>query len=366
VNRRGQVTVFIIVGIIVLAISAAIFYIASILQTDSIETAELETYSALTVKASFTGFVESCLSDTVGEGLFLLGFYGGLIYPEENPPMLVTEDYLINYAEFNDISGFSNLRMEEDLARYVTENIYLCFDEFSEFEKQGMTIEGDEESMSARILILDNIVQAELNYPVKIILPDDDKVEFDSFLTEVDTNYGDMLNLAEEISTDSDGQLNPNTFIDSDYFVTVFPFDASNTIYTITDEETLVNDAPLTLMFAVKNANVEHPPELAHISNIAIQEGSVWSYQMYAEDSDGGVLTFSSDSSKFPVSEKGKISATVNGVGTYYVTFTVTDSTGLSDSQEVKVTIIESLSSVEDNEVTDNLNETINETGEVN
>src|SRR3989338_4190797 len=82
-SKRGQITIFILVGVIILFAIAAVLYITKTSATEQF-TAESEPVIA-TVPQEFqplNSYTEKCLEDTAVQGLRILGQQGGYIYPE--------------------------------------------------------------------------------------------------------------------------------------------------------------------------------------------------------------------------------------------------------------------------------------------
>ena len=125
----------------------------------------------------------------------------------------------------------------------------------------------------------------------------------------------------------------------SPYQPSVFPFDASLTIYTFTDEHSKV---PLAFMFAVRDDfPANRPPVLDYIPDKTFKVGRIWEEFLTAEDPDNDLLKYSSDSKIFSVREDGWIEAKMLLPGTYSITFAVEDSRGGKDVQEATINVIE-------------------------
>ena len=77
-RKRGQVTVFIIVGIILLASVVFLMTIVSTAKTSALETELEDTTSNLFGRESMRVFIEDCLVDSLEEGLVKIGSQGRL------------------------------------------------------------------------------------------------------------------------------------------------------------------------------------------------------------------------------------------------------------------------------------------------
>lgn len=168
-SKRGQVTIFIIVGIILVFTFAAILYFTQ-LSTKSKLSAEGEPVLA-EVPQTFMPlnvYTENCLSQIGKRGLLILGQQGGYIHPEllgeysaNNPtesPGVNLEPAKIPYWHYapnpNTASeiAFSSLQpklryaddpelsVEAQLGRYVNERLSACVGSYNPFTEQGFTI----------------------------------------------------------------------------------------------------------------------------------------------------------------------------------------------------------------------------------
>lgn len=192
-QKKGQVTVFIIVGIIMLFAFAGILVLTKFVTK---ETATAEGESIITeVPQQFRSiqrYTENCLQQTAKQGLLLLGQQGGYIHPElegdysiTNPTDSVGIDlqptkipYWYYNAEGNNarVVHFASLQpaltdgensVELQLSRYVTEKIPECLNDYASFTGQGFLITADEID-EAQVQISDESVGFILKMPVKV------------------------------------------------------------------------------------------------------------------------------------------------------------------------------------------------------
>ncbi len=328
-QERGQVTVFIVVGIVLLFIFIGIFFMVSYVQTGTLK-GEEETPLALSIKPQLVSFVESCLKETAEPGIYLLGMQGGVIYPDEPKKVLLTEEALINYGYLNGVNQLDKEGMEEQLSHFVEENIHLCLD-FSSFAERGIIVEEKKQPKVESRIHLDKVIIS-LKHKIEAI-SGGDTLRIDSFSTEIELPLGKLREQALEIIDAHGGEL---PVLDGS-FLTIFPFDASTTVYSLSDEAA---DTPIVFMFAVQK-EVNTPPQLDIIPNQVIRTGERFTYQLTASDAEDDLLRFSSDSALFPVTEDGAIEAAPVEIGAFVVTFTVEDASGEKDEQEVRFVVQE-------------------------
>ncbi len=168
-TSKGQVSIFIIIGIVILFVFAGILYVTKNNTTSDLE-AEAEPLVSQ-VPQELTPlkiFVDQCLSGVTIQGLRLLGEQGGYIYPEvagefsstdpTNSDGLLLEASKVPYWHYNiqeneggKVSFASlqpKLTYEEDpqmsveaqLARFIKEQLNTCLGDYSSFTLQGFTI----------------------------------------------------------------------------------------------------------------------------------------------------------------------------------------------------------------------------------
>ncbi len=161
-SKRGQVSIYIIVGLVILIIAILLFSFRT--QIKGIFNPEIR---------PVTYFVEDCLQSTAEAGIALAGLQGGYI---KLPDKLLLEQGYIPpppspvTIPFYWFKGNSYIPTKEDielqLKDFINERIDECTD-FSKFESQ-FTIEPlGEPKLDVNVNLED--VAVELNYPIKII-----------------------------------------------------------------------------------------------------------------------------------------------------------------------------------------------------
>jgi len=189
-QKRGQVTVFIIVGIIILAVAAGIFYITSL----TFEEAGDEAYQeAQIITSHIEVYLESCLEETTKTGLLFIAKQGAYYEP------LIYKDFSYLQVPYYSIYGdyyFPELtRVETELANYVEDNFYLCSN-LSMFEEQGYNF--TQTSYTVTPNIKTNSVDVQLDYPLKIS-KQSSETTLGILYAEIDTNFQEVHETAESL-----------------------------------------------------------------------------------------------------------------------------------------------------------------------
>ena len=102
------------------------------------------------------------------------------------------------------------------------------------------------------------------------------------------------------------------------------------------------NKASATVELMASTTSAFTPPN-GNIDNIyqkTTGDGRVY-IRIVADDPDNDILTFKSDSEVVPITVDGEINVDFMQPGEYIVTFTVEDGSGLSDEQQVTITVLE-------------------------
>lgn len=317
-------------------LAALFFYLFGQLKEAPLEVEEEEAVKYLGVAGAVQSFVEKCIKDTIDPAVYLLAVQGGVIYPKEDSLILLTDYGLVNYAWINGVNGLSREKMEEDLAKYVEENIDFCLGSFETFEKQDILVTSNYEKIDAKITIQRSAIRSELKLPLQLILSNGDEQSLDTFSTQLSSSLGTMVEVIEGLKFPD---LGPADFLALPYQPVIFPFDDSVVIYSLSRN---APDEPLNFVFAVRNDFPGNkPPQLAFIPDKTFRVGDRWQEKLGADDPNNDILTYSSNSNNIPITKDGTIDIELATTGIFDATFTVEDGRGGKDQQEVSILVLE-------------------------
>ena len=185
-NRRGQVTVFIIIGVIIL-VSAALFVYT---RTTVVRPAGVgEKISEIPVEFQpVSSFVDYCLIKTTEDGLELLGDKAGYIYPEKYGIVFSDDStesdgirmpgldipYWYYMKSPNDCREVCNFKfgaptieqMQEQLEDYIEENLNLCLNDFEDLKAEGYDFAVNESPVAT--VDMENEVMVTLDYKFSV------------------------------------------------------------------------------------------------------------------------------------------------------------------------------------------------------
>jgi len=228
-NKKGQVTIFIILGIVILFTVSAILYISYKTTTKDFETGEVKTVATVPVVFEpVQSYVENCLHQVAKQGLVILGGQGGYIYPnllgefsEKDPTNsegININPTLVPYWHFNSAPNSvdsitcasnkpklyddgelgSEMSVEAQLGRYVKEKIGACLGDYSGFKEQGFEID-EENSIEVVVKVAEKGVIFKLKKSLEVTLGDTID-ELDSFYVNIPLKLKHYYELAEEIT----------------------------------------------------------------------------------------------------------------------------------------------------------------------
>jgi hypothetical protein len=194
-KKRGQITIFIVIGVILLIIFILSLYIISKVSEKAEIAEEAETVFETT---SIKSYVTSCLKEVSDKGAWIIGAHGGYIDPNvdytyyqgEKLPYLDPNIHTLNDTEIE----FSN---------YIIDEIETCFN-FQIFEDMGFNItEPTSDLISANVTIAPKKIFVELRYPL-IVEKGQSKSELADFVVNLPISLGalyvDAVNLTNEIN----------------------------------------------------------------------------------------------------------------------------------------------------------------------
>jgi len=191
--KRGQVTLFIILGLVIIAIFGVLVYYrnASLEQLDVIK----ERKSSIQEEA-ITNYVESCLKKVSDEAVWRIGYFGGYTGYDEN--YVYYEDfngdifhgYEVPYYLDSYRSVFPSLEeIKSNLFDFIVLRLDGCLN-FNEFEQMGYSVEEpNSEEILNKIRINLESVDVKIIYPLTI-KKEGSVVKIENFRVEVPLRFG--------------------------------------------------------------------------------------------------------------------------------------------------------------------------------
>ncbi len=238
-NKRGQVTIFIIIAIIIIGAIGLYFSLRGGLTTS-------EPYSPQTEQIYL--FVEECIEDTGRDAVYWIGQNGGYFFPPELSTKTGIPYYYYNGRNYMPYKE----EVEEEISKYVNEMLFFCTRNFVDFSEFNIS-EGE---IKTNTQIQDNKVVLNVEYPINIKKGESTTRLRNFENIEIPTRLGIVYNAVEKIIQDQLTHENiclsciSNIAEENDLAI-----DMTNTeeglIFSVRDDSP-INEFPLEWIFANK------------------------------------------------------------------------------------------------------------------
>lgn len=195
--KRGQITTFLVIGVIILFVTGMVLYVRSVLVEEqaapapagAVETAPLKNY------------VEACLKSVGEDAVIQVGKTGGFMEPVPLPSITYNETDIYYWYYVNETISPSKEVIENEIQNYIILNLESCLADFENFKAQGYNITTG--LIYPNVTIASNSVFMKINYPVTMkrgraesIVPD--------FEASVNVRLGKILDTVEELIVEQD------------------------------------------------------------------------------------------------------------------------------------------------------------------
>lgn len=244
-SKKGQVTIFAVIGVILLIVFGLVFYIYS--AEEGIERGRLLVDDVSEEYSPIQDYVHSCIENIGEKGIKKLGERGGYLYdedylspesynliPDEDEPtesnsfyffpsqknIAVPYWFYMNYPNGDDIAsfktekprlisefddGFDRLKnkdksVEAQIDNYINFRLNDCLGSFESFKEEGLTV--DIENMpTATTYVLDDTVQIQVYFPIQVNNSvSEDTIDMENFGVIIPVRLKKTFELAEFIT----------------------------------------------------------------------------------------------------------------------------------------------------------------------
>ncbi len=161
-GKRGQITVFIIVGLLIL-ISAGMYLLVQMgILEEELAMEQFSVFSGTQVGGQVQTFVEKCVRKTGENALVFIGEHGGYY----QLPVVYELDMKLPYYFFRNKSKFiSKKEMEKQLGMYMDKELSFCVQNFGNFI--GHKITSDKPKTTVKIQ--KDQVAFKVKYPITVV-----------------------------------------------------------------------------------------------------------------------------------------------------------------------------------------------------
>ncbi len=198
-HKRGQITVFIILGILIVAVLGIIFYLYNVkVAPETKKQSEFDFSKTEVIK----NYIESCIEKSGNEALSLIGKQGGEINPgfyqyyktDKISYLCYTTSFSACYNKKPFLSEF----VKNEIDTYVKQKITSCINDLNKAVKdKGYSIQTGTVNLNTKINPYTTMI--ELNYPITIRSSSGAEVKQDKFSKNFNIPLGRLINVAEDI-----------------------------------------------------------------------------------------------------------------------------------------------------------------------
>jgi len=241
-NLRGQLTIFIIIAIIIVAIVSLFFILRGNLQIKN-GNADINADRVYT-------FVDNCIDKTINQAILEIGQRGGYFSVPEKSIGGEIPYYIYNNKKYIP----SKEKIENEIQDYTKEQLNECTNNFQDFAD----IEIREDDLEVKVNIKETEIIFEINYPITII-KEESKTNLKDFDNKIiPVKFGVMYEVANEII---ESQMNKKDIClscissiteEKDVYLNLIDYNDNATIFIMNDEQSLLNNEPVRFIFAIE------------------------------------------------------------------------------------------------------------------
>ena len=242
-KKRGQITVFIIFGLIFLLFFLIILFTKSyrIEKIGAISSDELNPIKY---------YVDLCAKSSASDALYILGVQGGYT----TQPQLYFQSAYAKiaywYYQGQDTSPTIST-MEQELSAYVNKALPECIENLDAFRGMGFEFEFGE--INTKTKINENNVEFNIDYPITI-KKGDSKTEIKEFSRNFPVRLGHIHSIAKEIvkkEVEDPDWVDMTYLVNQDLNFKIYPYDENTLIYSILDNQSVIEyDTQFMFLFA--------------------------------------------------------------------------------------------------------------------
>tara|TARA_Y100000310_G_scaffold344163_1_gene455466 strand:+ start:1400 stop:2134 length:735 start_codon:yes stop_codon:yes gene_type:complete len=239
-KNRGQLTIFIIVGIVIIALVVLIFSLKTGIIKQPLNPDTEKVYD----------FVQGCIEEEGIKTIYTIGQNGGYF----SSPEFSTDTGVPYY--YSDGKNYmpSKEQVEKQIDLSIDEKLSLCIKDFVDFPDLRIT----QREIKTQTTISENNIILNVNYPISIVKGESTSL-IEDFETEIPVRVGIVYDsiekiIQEQLTHDESICLSCllNVSLENNLYVDMFEHDNETTIFTFRDETSKINDETFVWTFANK------------------------------------------------------------------------------------------------------------------
>lgn len=324
-NDKGQVTLFVIIGIVIVGLVLAAFFLFRPEDTDT------EAYNIPLEFRPVQNLVDDCITKSTLDALIVIGGNGGYILGNTSTSNTTYGNINLWYDEGMRTQP-SKGSLVSNLTTYLPAAIASCVDFTS---LPGYIV--STKTIVVDVEVQDQAVVVSVDYPLDILYADA-QLSLEKFTRTIRIPLGRMYDAASGITEKT--LQDPNT-IDMSYLNSIpnlsasfIPLNRSDILFSIKANNTPTAEPYLFLI--VQRYDRNSPPVITIPDTMLIDEGKPYLYQVTATDPDNDPLAYSDDTGLFDITEDGLIAFTAEVPGEYIVMIRAEDVAHNIDEKQVR------------------------------
>lgn len=246
--KRGQITIFIIVGIIIVILIGFLFYIKGYNITD-LKSEEQKTIVIPPQIVPIKDFINSCIKSNGADGIYLISMQGGFLNPE---PYVSIKTFKVGFLYSDQESKLPSLQdIERDISGYVKFKLNDCINDFKSLKEKGFDIKTD--TIKINTIINEDSVEIIVDFPVTveksgvtISLPREYNQIFPIRLKK----YYDVANNIVKKEIEDSSRIDAIFLLDQNISVDFTNYGNNIIVYALRDDESIIGDKQYLFVFA--------------------------------------------------------------------------------------------------------------------
>ncbi len=238
-KKRGQLSIFLVIALIIVILFSLIYFLKSI-PLISPKTEIVKSSIANTL----TSNIQSCLMNTANEAILLLGLQGG--YTEKPNKFLTINDSILSFGYYKDSAIINSLEgIKSEINSYIEKNLPLCI--------KGNKLILEQGSIISKTAINKDNIKIEVSYPIRI--KQGDRIESlpENYNIEIKVRLGYIYDFILSIITQhlkDPKNIDIANLLKSDLNIDIVGYKNNILIYVVTDKKSKINNKPFAYIFA--------------------------------------------------------------------------------------------------------------------
>ncbi len=232
-GKRGQVTVFVVLGLIILILAGSFLAYRYFVINSSLESTRQELSRVPSQFQPVAAYLDECTQTVASDALTFVGSRAGYFTLPTDPlppssinPLQRNLEVLPNtdlkvplwFREssngIQEVNVPSKADVEKNLALYVTTHFPECLDNLSSFQEEGYQIISSATQVNSKVTVTKDAVDVVVSFPMQVSFKGAN-FKLDGSLAHVETQFGDLYNSAVEmLTTENQGFFLENKTLD--------------------------------------------------------------------------------------------------------------------------------------------------------